>query len=390
MRWLGLILRFVFRSFYRATMGSFFSCFRGRDNRHLPTTATAASTAALSRQSKTNDAVVSRNRLSTLFLSEVREESACNEGKSFGAGAQIHDKGHKDEAMFLKASEKLKVSPSCGKDSEPSRFHSWHPNTSADKVRLDNQPFYPPTPKKCSEDWGKRTDSLEQTPSSCISNTQNTRRDSLDSSEGSKTGNLHGSEPPNKEGEYKLSPYPIPLKLPDEVQTPGTVFETAQSQFRYPKQALNEKSKKVLNENESKVEESLSSWLKPASVILEERNRRMEMANSHIRKAPSDRPIIGMVAAHWTEDEESHFPPPKWWDGNGIPNSTNKYKEDQKVNWHATPFEERLEKALSEESSISQRKDFCVKPIAFNENEENDTAVSQFQSSPHPQSVVSF
>ncbi|XP_020968975.1 protein JASON isoform X2 [Arachis ipaensis] len=363
MRWLGLILRFVFRSFYRATMGSFFSCFRGRDNRHLPTNATTATTAALSRQSKTNDAVVSRNRLSTLFLSEVREESACNEGKSFGTGSQIHEKGHKDEAMFLKASEKLKVSPSCGKDSEPSRFHSWRPNTSADKVRLDNQPFNPPTPKKCSEDWRKRTDSLEQTPSSCISNTQNTRRDSLDSSEGSKTGNLHASE---------------------------TVFETAQSQFRYPKQAENEKSKKVLNENESKVEESLSSWLKPASVILEERNKRMEMANSHTRKAPSDRPIIGMVAAHWNEDEESHFPPPKWWDGNGIPNSTNKYKEDQKVNWHAMPFEERLEKALSEESSISQRKDFCGKPIAFNENEENDTAVSQFQSSPHPQSVVSF
>ncbi|RYQ82898.1 hypothetical protein Ahy_B10g101480 isoform D [Arachis hypogaea] len=226
MRWLGLILRFVFRSFYRATMGSFFSCFRGRDNRHLPTNATTATTAALSRQSKTNDAVVSRNRLSTLFLSEVREESACNEGKSFGTGSQIHEKGHKDEgeelrfqnswnhhlgiyllgietlvvstlkkeAMFLKASEKLKVSPSCGKDSEPSRFHSWRPNTSADKVRLDNQPFNPPTPKKCSEDWRKRTDSLEQTPSSCISNTQNTRRDSLDSSEGSKTGNLHASE----------------------------------------------------------------------------------------------------------------------------------------------------------------------------------------------------
>ncbi|KAF5744045.1 hypothetical protein HS088_TW08G00637 [Tripterygium wilfordii] len=29
--------------------------------------------------------------------------------------------------------------------------------------------------------------------------------------------------------------------------------------------------------------------------------------------------------------------------------------EDQKVRWHATPFEERLEKALSEESFISQR-----------------------------------
>lgn len=29
--------------------------------------------------------------------------------------------------------------------------------------------------------------------------------------------------------------------------------------------------------------------------------------------------------------------------------------QDQKVSWHATPFEERLEKALSEESFISQR-----------------------------------
>ena len=29
--------------------------------------------------------------------------------------------------------------------------------------------------------------------------------------------------------------------------------------------------------------------------------------------------------------------------------------QDQKVSWHATPFEERLEKALSDESLISQR-----------------------------------
>ncbi|XLR00141.1 hypothetical protein HN51_054889, partial [Arachis hypogaea] len=44
-----------------------------------------------------HDVVVSQNWLSTLFLSEVREESACNEGKSFGTGSRIHDKGHKDE-----------------------------------------------------------------------------------------------------------------------------------------------------------------------------------------------------------------------------------------------------------------------------------------------------
>lgn len=39
-----------------------------------------------------------------------------------------------------------------------------------------------------------------------------------------------------------------------------------------------------------------------------------------------DRPIIGMVSAQWNEKEKSQISH-KWWDGNGIPNSTNKYKE---------------------------------------------------------------
>ncbi|KAF6163697.1 hypothetical protein GIB67_036157 [Kingdonia uniflora] len=41
----------------------------------------------------------------------------------------------------------------------------------------------------------------------------------------------------------------------------------------------------------------------------------------------------------------------KSWDGNGIPNSTKKYKEDQIVSYHATPFEERIEKALADKPS---------------------------------------
>jgi len=31
------------------------------------------------------------------------------------------------------------------------------------------------------------------------------------------------------------------------------------------------------------------------------------------------------------------------------------FPQDQKVSWHATPFEERLEKALSEEKLLSER-----------------------------------
>jgi hypothetical protein len=39
---------------------------------------------------------------------------------------------------------------------------------------------------------------------------------------------------------------------------------------------------------------------------------------------------------------------------------------------------------------LFHRKDICGKPIAFDENEESDTALSQLKSSTHTQSVVSF
>ena len=42
-------------------------------------------------------------------------------------------------------------------------------------------------------------------------------------------------------------------------------------------------------------------------------------------KTPGDRPILGTVAAHWDADEPHE--PPKLWGGNGIPNTTTKYKE---------------------------------------------------------------
>ncbi|KAK7304977.1 hypothetical protein VNO77_42874 [Canavalia gladiata] len=459
---LASTLWFVFRSFSRTTMGCFFACFRARDN----TAAAASSTATVPcRSNKTNDVAVSRNRLSTLFLSEEeREDSVRDEGKNFEVGSQKHE---------------AKIPKACGTLAK----------TPAEKVQFDGQVFNPTTPVKGSEGRGKRTNSLENTPSSCISNAHTSQRYSLDSMEGNRKGNLLASdrndksntaslspcpsttyttrrnksvrfecdtdlsscdssnyggwhmkktESPNESG-CKPSPYPTPMKLSEEMQTPGTVYAATmedvpngrlrvKSQFVYPiynpdgdvtqskilveenhspeqdsrklsesverSQIANstpEKGlKKMTYDNESKVEESLSSWLKPAAVILEERNKRMEIAYNQIHKTPAERPIIGMVAAHWNEEEDSQGPPPKWWDGNGIPNSTNKYKEDQKVNWHATPFEERLEKALSEESFISQRKDACGKLIPFDENEESDTALSQLQSSSHPQSVVSF
>lgn len=248
--------------------------------------------------------------------------------------------------------------------------------------------------------------------------------DSENSKQAEFSGNYYAS---------KNSPYTTPLKLSDEMQTPGTVFPTyidniangkaarIRSQYVYPvlnpvdrasqvKELSDEESNSKLwssnmtetgerpnqaivlselgmsgiretsDDKDSKVEASLSSWLKPSSINQDEGKQHtgsVHSNNFHYGKTPGDRPILGLVAAHWKHDENSRISP-KWWDGNGIPNSTNKYKEDQKVSWHATPFEERLEKALSQESSIPQRKQLSgTTPFPFKDMEEIDTAISQ-------------
>ncbi|XP_019435056.1 PREDICTED: protein JASON isoform X1 [Lupinus angustifolius] len=475
---LGFVLRLLFRSFTKI-MSCFFNCFRIRDNRrHLPTSKLISKSSS----SPSNDVIITKNSLSSLFQPQKCGDSA---GKgNFGVGSQGEgdDQGLRDEAKFLKAcgtlagtpaeikksSRKLNVSP-FGRDSEPSGFHSWLPSASVEKLQLNVQPFEPPTPIKLCQELGDSTSSLEHTPSSCISNAEDTERESPDCIEGSRTEIIHSAnltaknavpispwpatdtQRKNKSVRFECetdlsscgkgkSPYPTPLKLFEEMQTPGTVYPASlddlpngkhrvRSQFVFPacgpggnlfqckileekdfdpnqdpsdsvEQSQNETRtqgkglKTVSKEDEFEEEASLASYLKPASITQEEKNKTMETAYSqtqYFHKTPaSDRPIIGVVAAHWNEDDVSHISRPKWWDGNGIPNSTTKYKEDQKVNWHATPFEERLEKALSEGSLISQRKLVSGKQVDFDEIEEGDTALSQMQSSNQAQSVVSF
>ena len=86
--------------------------------------------------------------------------------------------------------------------------------------------------------------------------------------------------------------------------------------------------KKVLKNNDSELElPSLSHWLKPPNPKKPFRDEALTGNRSHsAMSSDEDRPIIGMVAAHWKDKEPVNFTP-KWFDGNGIPNSTNKYKE---------------------------------------------------------------
>lgn len=450
---------------YRAVraMGCFFGCFRIKDDRRL---------VAKSSSPKTREAPIPHNPLSSLFASEEKEDSPCKDkgGQAFESHRPDSiDRELKEEAKFLvacgtlletpaeirKTSEQLKGLLPHGGDSEPPKFHSWLPNTSASKLLLDKQIDQPPTPIKTSEEWVKGSDFSENTPSSCISDAQNTRRISTGSMEDSGFESVHDNsnsnvrgrnksvrfecesggplpsssdssslsafkkfESPGNHSVSKPSPYPTPLKLTDEMQTPGTALPAnlatganvrVRPQFVYPEWkvmkegedsnsdtrgsleiATPNKQESCVTEDVSKVEASLSSWLKPKPSNWDSYSQSLPNGNPYFGRTPGDRPILGTVAAHWNEEEACNHISPKWWDGNGIPNSTNKYKEDQKVSWHATPFEERLEKALSEETIIAQRKDISGTPIVFEENEESDTAVSQLKSLSQPKPVVSF
>ncbi|CAL4971170.1 unnamed protein product [Urochloa decumbens] len=106
---------------------------------------------------------------------------------------------------------------------------------------------------------------------------------------------------------------------------------------------------------------SLSYWLKPSSA--DDVSHGDTNTEDSVGKEPCydyeknvfDVPIFPASGFNW--DIENPTPVlPKAWDGNGIPNTTTKYKEHQKVSWHATPFEERLMKVLSDEKPLHERK----------------------------------
>ncbi|CAL9213956.1 unnamed protein product [Arabidopsis halleri] len=470
------VLRFIDLSVCRA-MACFLDCFRARDNR---STSNLVSHSSLANPRKAQD---SQNDLSALFLSQEKAASSpCLDKERFDLDSIHIDKGLRDEARFLKACGTITETPieirkasqklSSPQHSGSSHFHSWISSSSAIGSHLAEST----TPMKACEEVGRPSFTSEQTASSCVIDVRDSARISSASSDGTEVesvgtaikGELDRTARPtftagkNKSVRFECdldqshssnssensssrkpemggkicfavsSPNPTPLKLSDEMQTPGTIYpvnmESAgrgrpkiRSQFVHsvsnimenaslykcykdshgsldyeekiegetPSSATyGEKVEDSSDEKLSKFEASFSPWL---NQINEDSNENIAVLNERTPGVaaitPGDRPIIGLVAAQWIEDEQTEISP-KLWDGNGIPNSTTKYKEDQKVSWHATPFEVRLEKALSEEGGQSlfpQRK-----LEVMMEEVEGDTDISQLQHSVQPNSVVSF
>ncbi|KAK4437461.1 protein JASON [Sesamum alatum] len=439
-------------------MGCFFGCFRVKDSH--------------SNLINSPEPVVSRskNALSSLFQCDDESPRKGEEGGN-PLPKELGIRELKDEAKFLKAcgtlpetpieirkaSEKWQDIPARIGEEKSSKFVSWLPNASMEKLKLEKQPDESPRPVKVHGEQLTGLGSLMDSPSSCLTDGHSmgkvssssiqrkdiqhvfTPLDARGSETHSETSSISpGLFPPSVQCKNKsvrfdcesdrsafsskgsssegasqhskqfglvgsgsvTKPSPYPVLDPVENPSQWNELKDENSDSQHLRESLKQNheinlmstpTSKLAVEHlsageEMKNEESLSSWLKPPSAKQDGKNKQF----GYLRRTPADRPILGMVAAHWNDHEESHISP-KWWDGNGIPNSTNKYKEDQKVSWHATPFEERLEKALSEETFISQRKPISkTPPVDFSESEESDTALSHLQSSAHLKSVVSF
>ncbi|KAK1313977.1 hypothetical protein QJS10_CPA06g00068 [Acorus calamus] len=74
---------------------------------------------------------------------------------------------------------------------------------------------------------------------------------------------------------------------------------------------------------------------------------KLASVNSSPRRSPSrspdEMPILGTVGSYWRREDQC----PADLGYKGIPNTTSKYREVKKVIWHSTPFEVRLERALT-------------------------------------------
>ncbi|EYU46411.1 hypothetical protein MIMGU_mgv1a006566mg [Erythranthe guttata] len=128
---------------------------------------------------------------------------------------------------------------------------------------------------------------------------------------------------------------------------------------------------KDANNQEIAVDASLSNWLaspeitttpskktgfsgfedRPILGALTVEELRQISATPSPRKSPSrspdEIPIIGSVGTYWNHSNSAKRSDSSASSFKGIPNTTSKYREDKRVNWHSTPFETRLDRALN-------------------------------------------
>ncbi|CAH9104633.1 unnamed protein product [Cuscuta europaea] len=438
-------IRILIAAALSATMNCFFSCFRIARGDDSPT-----SDRSHYQSVSNHEAAVPCNwsQFSSLFTFDEKENQHGVEAME----KVKHDKvipAHdlditelKDQAKFFKACGALQDIPF-----EIKIFSKECDDSSSSDAPFGNhnlvlQPHQPVTPSKIHDEFAEG--SVSATALTPISSCMNDGEKSIEINANQTDGNINPLVSPatlpssarinksvrfeadsypsftektfsSKFGRLKshFSPFPTPLKLTDDMQTPGTIFpaqakgvangKVSNVRYQYVVSTINLADKesqmkelvdngstsiqgstsmeKTLNsgidreittsKKELKLETSQPSWWKPP-FNQEDNNHLHSGGIVGVSGTPGDgRPILGMVSAHWYDNDASNVSP-EWRGRNGIPNTTTKYNEDQKITWHSTPFEERLEKALYDETLVLRRKQLSGggQPISFlSENE---------------------
>ncbi|KAG2613611.1 hypothetical protein PVAP13_4KG368500 [Panicum virgatum] len=193
----------------------------------------------------------------------------------------------------------------------------------------------------------------------------------------------------HKQADCSGSPFATPLVLRDDMQTPGTIYTSQRGasmsgkrvhirkQFVYPVLRPIENRLQQMEVTEDSSPSPPSNPPKRKNLEVDSVKKPKQAYSTSVVKSdvknqgnvkgaagdqsydecsfPTERPGFNASDLGW--DIENPTPGlPKTWDGNGIPNTITRYKEDQRVSWHTTPFEERLLKVLSDEEHRPPRK----------------------------------
>ncbi|KAJ4814612.1 hypothetical protein LUZ62_027178 [Rhynchospora pubera] len=145
------------------------------------------------------------------------------------------------------------------------------------------------------------------------------------------------------------SPFPTPITLNDNMQTPATIYSS------YPEAPATGKWARIRTQYAYPAvkparREEITSGNKP---VVEKENEVAGRGFSLRAESCEETPKILVSGS-----SEQLKTVTALRGRNGIPNTTTKYKEDQRVKWHSTPFKERLERILSDEKMLPPRKPY--------------------------------
>jgi len=131
---------------------------------------------------------------------------------------------------------------------------------------------------------------------------------------------------PNNRSANKQSPYPTPLKLFDEMQTPGTVYPTSLEELRTGKARV--RSQFVYPTNNSGDNVFRCNILEAGDFSPKEDSSDLSnLVDQSQNGTPTPEQGLKKISNGYDNEEKSILSSVNHWYGNGIPNSTTKYKE---------------------------------------------------------------